>query len=65
MSEAYKSRKRRSPPPAIPPGQRCIVFESRVLRGLTGPQRTKAVRQLAHLLMLAAGAAIEENGVER
>jgi hypothetical protein len=41
------------------------VFESRVLSGLTGPQRIKAVRELAHVLMLAAGVAIEENDVER
>ncbi len=65
MSQAYKSQKQRSPAPAIRAGQRCIVFESRVLCGPTGPHRTKAVRQLAHLLMLAAGVAIEENGVER
>lgn len=65
MSEAYKFRKRSSPPPVILPGQRCIVFESRVLRGLTGPERMKVVRQLAHVLMLAAGVATEENGLER
>jgi hypothetical protein len=65
MSEAYKFRKRRSPPPAILPGQRCMVFESRVLRGLSGPERMKVVRHLAQVLMLAAGVATEENALER
>jgi len=64
MSEPYKFRKRSSPP-AIPPGQRSIAFESRVLRGLSAPERMKVVRQLAHVLMLAAGIASQESDVER
>jgi hypothetical protein len=64
MSEPYKFCKRNSPP-AIPPHQRSILFESRALRGLTGPERMKAVKQLAHVLMLAAGIASQERDVER
>jgi len=64
MSDPYKSRKRHWPAAKLP-GQRSMVFESRALRGLSGPERMKLVRQLAHLLMLAAGVASEENGLER
>ena len=64
MAEPSKSRKRTSPSAPIP-RQRSIVFESGLTRGLTGPERTKVVKQLAHLLMLAAGIARQESDVER
>ena len=64
MSERSKSRKSTSPQ-APAPRQKTIVFESRVTRGLTGAERMKAVKQLAHVLMLAAGITSQENGVER
>jgi hypothetical protein len=63
MSEPYKFRKSTSP--RIPPRQRAIVFESRVTRSLTGSERMKVVRQLAHLLMLAAGVVTKESDCER
>jgi hypothetical protein len=34
-------------------------------RGLTAPERTKVVKQLAHMLMLAAGVARQESDGER
>lgn len=64
MSEPYKFRKRTSPP-RILPRQRAIVFESRVTRSLTGAERMKVVRQLAQLLMLAAGVVTKESDCER
>jgi hypothetical protein len=42
-----------------------IVFESNGLRGLSAAERTKALMDLAYLLMLAAEVAIEENDDER
>ena len=64
MSEPNKSRKRPSPS-APTPRQKAIVFESGLTRSLTGPQRMKVVKQLAHVLMLAAGIASQESDVER
>ena len=42
-----------------------IVFESNGLRGLSTPERTKVLMDLAHLLMLAAGVVVEENDDDR
>jgi len=64
MSEPYKFRKSNSPP-RILPQQKAIAFESRVTRTLTGSERMKVVRQLAHLLMLAAGVVTKESDCER
>lgn len=64
MSEPTKFRKR--PPPLAPtPRQKSIAFESRQTRGLTGAEQKKVVKQLAQVLMLAAGLASEESDVER
>jgi hypothetical protein len=64
MSEATKFRK--SPPsPAPMPRQKTIAFESGLTRELTDVERTKVVKQLAHILMLAAGIASKERDVER
>ena len=46
------------------PRQRSLAFESNGLRGLSTAERTKALMNLAHLLLLAAGV-VEENGDER
>lgn len=62
MSEQRKSRKSTSPQA---PRQKTVVFESRATRGLSGAERMKAVKQLAHVLMLAAGITSQENDVER
>ena len=61
MSQRTKSRKRTSPAPR----QKSIAFESVLTRGLNAPERTKVVKQLAHVLMLAAGVASQESDVER
>ncbi len=53
---AQKTTKRR---------QISIAFDSRELYGLTSAQRIKAVMQLSRVLMLAAGATLEENDDER
>ena len=42
-----------------------IVFESNRLRGLPADERMKVLMELAHLLMLAAGVAVEEDDDER
>jgi hypothetical protein len=42
-----------------------MAFESRLTRGLTSQERIKVVRQLAHLLILAAGMTLEESNRER
>jgi hypothetical protein len=47
------------------PRQKTIAFESGLTRGLTVPERMKAVKQLAQVLMLAAGLASKESDVER
>ena len=64
MAEPHKIRKS-NPPPTMLPRQIAIAFESSATRGLTDPERMKAVRCLAHLLMLTAGIAAEERGDER
>ena len=64
MSEPTKFRKRQ-PPSALMPRQKTIAFESGLTRSLTGPERMKAVKQLAQVLMLAAGIASKETDVER
>ena len=64
MSHRYKVRKS-GPSRASVPRQRAIAFESRLTRSLAGQERNKVVRQLAHLLMLAAGMMIRENDRER
>ena len=64
MNNPSKVQREQSPPPAKP-RQMSIVFESNGLRGLSTPERTKAVMNLAHLLMLAAGIVVEENDHER
>ena len=53
-----------APPPAEP-HQRSLAFESNGLHGLSMAERTKALRDLAHLFLLAAGIVVEENGHER
>jgi hypothetical protein len=64
MSEPIKVRKR--PPSLAPtPRQKTIAFESGSTRGLTGPERMRVVKQLAQVLMLAAGIASKESDVER
>jgi hypothetical protein len=63
MSEATKFRK--SPPPPPTPRQKTIAFESGLTRELTDVERIKVVKQLTHLLMLAAGIASKESAVER
>ena len=55
----------REQPPHAKPRQMSIVFESNGLRGLSTAERTKALMNLAHVLMLAAGVVVEENDDER
>ncbi len=64
MSDLHKVRKYR-PPQASTPRQRTMAFESRLTRGLTSQERIKVVRQLAHLLILAADMTLEESNRER
>lgn len=64
MSEPTKFRKR-PPPSAQMPRQKTIAFESGLTHGLTAPERMKVVKQLARVLMLAAGIASKESDVER
>jgi hypothetical protein len=64
MSEPTKFRKR-PPQRAHTPRQKMIAFESGLTRSLTGPERMKAVKQLAQVLMLAAGLASKESDDER
>ncbi len=64
MSEPTKFRKR--PAPSIQmPRQKTIAFESGLTRGLTALERMKVVKQLAQVLMLAAGLASKESDDER
>jgi hypothetical protein len=63
-SNPRKIQREQAPPPAEP-RQMSIVFESNGLRGLSTAERTKALMNLAHLLMLAAGVVVEENDDER
>ena len=64
MSGPRKIQREQSPPP-VEPRQMSIVFESEGLRGLSNAERTKALVNLAHLLMLAAEVVIEEDDDER
>jgi hypothetical protein len=64
MSRPRKIQREQAPPLAEP-RQMSIVFESNGLRGLSAGERTKALMNLAHLMMLAAGVVIEENDDER
>ena len=64
MNKPCKIQREQAPPPAEP-RQMSIVFESNGLRGLSTAERRKALMDLAHLLMLAAGVVIEENNDER
>jgi hypothetical protein len=63
MSNPRKIQREQSPP--AKPRQMSIVFESNGLRGLSTAERTKALMNLAHVLMLAAGVVVEENEDER
>jgi hypothetical protein len=64
MSEPTKFRKRPTPSAATP-RQKSIAFESGLTRGLTAQERMKVVKQLARVLMLAAGIVSKESDVER
>ena len=64
MSKPSKIQKELSPPPAEP-HQMSIAFESNRLRGLPAAERMKVLMDLAYLLMLAAGVAVEEDDDER
>ena len=64
MSKSREIQREQASPPAEP-RQMSIVFESNGLRGLSTGERTKALMNLAHLLMLAAGVVVEENDDER
>jgi hypothetical protein len=64
MSKPRKIQREQAPPPTEP-RQMSMVFESNGLRGLSAAERTKALMDLAYLLMLAAAVVIEENDDER
>ena len=64
MNKPRKIQREQALPPAEP-RQMSIVFESNGLRGLSATERTKALMDLAYLLMLAAEVVIEENDDER
>jgi hypothetical protein len=64
MSKPRKIQREQSPPTAEP-RQMSIAFESNRLRGLPTAERMKALMDLAHLLMLAVGVAVEEYDDER
>ena len=64
MSKPRKIQREQSPPPAKP-HQMSIAFESNRLRGLPAAERMKVLMDLAYLLMLAAGVAVEEDDDER
>ncbi len=63
MSKLRKIQREQASPP-VEPRQTSIVFESNGLRGLSTAERTKALMNLAHLLMLADGV-VEESDDER
>ena len=63
MSRPHKIQREQAPPPAEP-RQMSIVFESNGLRGLPAADRMKVVMDLACLLMLATGVAVEEDDGE-
>lgn len=64
MSKPRKIQREQSRPPAEP-HQMSIAFESNRLRGLPAAERMKVLMDLAYLLMLAAGVAVEEDDDER
>ncbi len=64
MSKPRKIQSEQTRQPAEP-HQMSIAFESNNLRGLSPADRTKTLMNLAHLLMMAAGIAVEENNDER
>jgi len=64
MTELPVPRKQRAQKPTRR-RQISIAFESSELLGLTSAQRMRAVMQLSRVLMLAAGAALEEDDDER
>ena len=64
MSKLHRIQREQTPPLAEP-RQMSIAFESNSLRGLSTAERTKALMNLAHLLMLAAGTVVAENDDER
>ena len=64
MTELSQRRKNKPPKPARR-RQISIVFESTELVGLTSAQRMRAVMKLSRVLMLAAGAVLEERDDER
>ncbi len=64
MSKPRTIQREQSPPPAEP-HQMSIAFESNGFRGLPATERMKVLMDLAHLLMLAAGVAVEEDDNER
>jgi hypothetical protein len=64
MSKPRKIQSQQTRPRAEP-HQMSIAFESNGLRGLSPAERTKALMNLAHLLMMAAGIVVEENNDER
>jgi hypothetical protein len=64
MSDRYTVRKNRLSRAPVPQ-QKTIAFESQLTCSLTGPERIKVIRQLAHLLMLAVGMTIKESDRER
>ena len=63
MAEPNKIRKHPSPQ-ARQPRQPALAFESRQCQGLSGPDRLKAVKRLAQILLQAAGI-FEERDHER
>ena len=63
MSKSRQIQKEQSSPPAEP-HQMSIAFESNRLRGLPAAERMKVLMDLACLLMLAAGVAVEEDDDE-
>jgi hypothetical protein len=64
MTKSRKASLKALLPPAQP-HQITIAFESIRLRGLSGPERMRAIMHLANLLMLAAGVATKECDDER
>lgn len=59
-----RARKESSKRLSAQPRQISMAFESRCIRGLTPPERLRALTHLANLLMLAAGLTIEERNHE-
>ena len=64
MTKSRKTSLKALLPPAHP-HQMTIAFESIRLRGMSAPERQRALMHLANLLMLAAGVATKECNDER